>query len=157
VANDTLGIMGSLPLGKAGVGSAVNDTTREVGGSIGIAVLGSLLSVGFRSSIDADLVDLPPETADVARDSIGAALGVAQGIGGPAGDSLADAARASFTTAFSISMLVAGVAALVGAAVVGRFLPSTRAAGLLGEPSTMVDEVSPVTVGDPVDTAADPR
>src|SRR5690606_5650967 len=40
MANATGGIMGSLPLGKAGVGSAVNDTTREVGGSIGIAVLG---------------------------------------------------------------------------------------------------------------------
>lgn len=151
MANATGGIMGSLPLGKAGVGSAVNDTTREVGGSIGIAVLGSLLSVGYRSSIDADLGSLPPGAADAARDSVGAALGVAEGVGGPVGAQLADAARSAFTDAYSIAMLVAGAAALIGAAIVGRYLPSTRAAGLLGEPSIDVDTDTPPR-GDEVPT-----
>ena len=43
--------MGSLPLAKAGVGSAVNDTTRQVGGALGVAVIGSLFASGYRSSM----------------------------------------------------------------------------------------------------------
>jgi hypothetical protein len=153
MANATGGIMGSLPLGKAGVGSAVNDTTREVGGSIGIAVLGSLLTVGVRSAIDDDLGGLPGETADVARDSIGAAFGVAERVGGPAGDALTEAARNAFTDAFSVAMLVAAGAALIGAGIVARYLPSTRAAGLLGVPSFDLppadDPPRPVDAGGP--------
>ena len=55
----TEAIVSSLPPSKAGVGSAINDTTREVGGALGIAVLGSLLSIGYRNGIG-DLLDAIP-------------------------------------------------------------------------------------------------
>jgi len=86
-------IVSSLPSNEAGVGSAVNDTTREVGGSIGIAVVGSLLTVGYRRQVG-DTVDdvadelsasgLPEEAvalAESARDSIGRALLAATELG----------------------------------------------------------------------------
>ena len=47
-------VMESMPLAKAGVGSAVNDTTREVGGALGVAILGSILASGYRSNLDLD-------------------------------------------------------------------------------------------------------
>ena len=60
------GIVLSLPLDKAGVGSAVNDTTREVGGAVGIAVLGSILSSQYRSGMKPALSQLPADAVEVA-------------------------------------------------------------------------------------------
>ena len=84
MAPATESIMGSLPTEKAGVGSAVNDTTRELGGALGVAVLGSVLSSVFASKMSDAVsgVELPPKAADAAQDSIGGALGVAASIGG---------------------------------------------------------------------------
>jgi EmrB/QacA subfamily drug resistance transporter len=59
------GIVLSLPLDQAGVGSAVNDTTREVGGAIGIAVLGSILSSQYRNGMKSSLAQLPAEAAPI--------------------------------------------------------------------------------------------
>ena len=70
--------MGSLPLSKAGVGSAVNDTAREVGGALGVAVLGSILSSSYRSALDLDLSAAPPEAAAAIREGVGSALAAAQ-------------------------------------------------------------------------------
>ena len=67
-------IMSSVPLNKAGVGSAVNDTTRELGGALGIAILGSIVASAYRSNVDVS--NLPPEAGDAAKESVGAALGV---------------------------------------------------------------------------------
>ena len=53
-------IMSSVPLGRAGVGSAMNDTTRELGGALGVAVLGSVVTSIFASSLDGDLGGLSP-------------------------------------------------------------------------------------------------
>ena len=66
-------IMGSLPPAKSGVGSAVNDTTREVGGALGVAILGSLFAAGYASTMDAATVvaGLPAEAAAAAHDSLG--------------------------------------------------------------------------------------
>ena len=78
MAPATEAIMGSLPAEKAGVGSAVNDTTRELGGTLGVAILGSL----FASAYGAKLVDLlsgtplPPEALAAAKESVGAAVRV---------------------------------------------------------------------------------
>lgn len=59
------GIVLSLPMDKAGVGSAVNDTTREVGGAVGIALLGSIVNATYRSGMTPAIAALPPEAADV--------------------------------------------------------------------------------------------
>jgi MFS transporter, DHA2 family, multidrug resistance protein len=119
VAPATGSIMSAVPLNKAGVGSAVNDTTREVGGALGIAVLGSIANSAYRSNIDQRvLAQLPPESAGPARESIGAAIQVARGLPVELGTALSRAAGDAFTTAFSNALLAAaGVAAVIGIVV----------------------------------------
>lgn len=114
MAPATAAIMASLPIDKAGVGSAVNDTTREVGGALGIAVLGSILNVAYRSSVTASVdatAGIPDAAAEEARQSVGAALETAGKMGGAAGDALREAAQTAFTDAMA-------AVALTGAAVV---------------------------------------
>lgn len=74
----TSAITETLPADKQGVASALNDTSREVGGAIGVALLGSVLSTGFRSSITPLLGGVPAPLADAAKGGIGNAYGVAQ-------------------------------------------------------------------------------
>src|SRR5438067_4257571 len=69
----TESIMGSLPPSRAGVGSAVNDTTRQTGGALGVAVLGSVFAARFHASIGS-LRFLPERSRDPGRESIGTAL-----------------------------------------------------------------------------------
>jgi EmrB/QacA subfamily drug resistance transporter len=124
MAPATESIMGSLPLAQAGVGSAVNDTTRELGGALGVAVLGSLLASGYASTLGETFPGglLPPEVTGVVRESVGAALQVAAGMG-PAGEGLALAARGAFVDAMGTGVVVAAGAALVGALISALFLP----------------------------------
>jgi EmrB/QacA subfamily drug resistance transporter len=122
----TTSIMASLPLGKAGVGSAVNDTTRELGGALGVAVLGSVAASRYSASIAPALRSLPGSAAGVASNSVGAALGIAGGVGGEPGAHLAAAARAAFVDAMGVALLVGAGIALCAAALVARFMPSSR-------------------------------
>ena len=126
MAPATESIMGSLPLGKAGVGSAVNDTTRQVGGALGVAIVGSVLSSVYGTKI-ADFMGeagLPAKAIDGARDGLGSALAIAGKVGGPEGAAIAGQARAAFVEALHGGAIVASVAAAVGAVVVIRSLPS---------------------------------
>ena len=102
-APSTGAIMRSLPLHKAGVGSAVNDTTRELGGALGVAVLGSLVASHFRSSIHDALGGLPAK----ATHSLAEALQHAAPVGGSRGGVIAHTARDSFVHAFDSTLLVA--------------------------------------------------
>ena len=117
-------IMGAVPEGKAGVGSAVNDTTREVGGALGIAVLGTVLSSAYTSVMGKQVSSLPGEAAEIAADSIGGAVHVAAAIGGTVGDQLLLAARTAFVDAMSTTVLVGAAVALVGAVVAFVYLPA---------------------------------
>lgn len=90
-------IMGAFPESELGVGGAVNDTSLELGGSLGIAVLGSVLAGSYSSHL-ADGVKgapLPPAALDTAQDSVGAGYAVAQGIGDKAAELAAGAAQAT--------------------------------------------------------------
>jgi DHA2 family multidrug resistance protein-like MFS transporter len=125
----TESIMGALPRAKAGVGSAVNDTTRELGGALGVAVIGSILS----SLYDGRLVEraggrVPEPALDAAKDSVGSALAVAGQVGGDPGNALAAAAREAFVHGMTRASIVTGVIAAAGALVALRWLPA-RAAG----------------------------
>jgi predicted MFS family arabinose efflux permease len=112
----TTAIMSSVPLNQAGVGSAVNDTTRELGGAFGIAILGSIVTSAYRGSVELD--GLSTADAEVARESVGGAWGVAQRIGGTQGQQLLDDAGRAFTSAFGTAMLVgAGILVLMGVVV----------------------------------------
>ncbi len=108
-------IMSSVPLSKAGVGSAVNDTTRELGGALGIALLGSVANSAYRSNVDFGAVDLPTGAAEAAGESIGAASSVAANL--PNGDAVVRQAASAFTDAFNLANRVAlaiAIAAAVG-------------------------------------------
>ncbi len=73
----TMAITESLPAEKQGVASALNDTVRELGGAVGIALLGSLVSAGYRSSVERRHDGLPPDLADRVEEGIGSAFGAA--------------------------------------------------------------------------------
>ena len=109
-------IMSSVPLNKAGVGSAVNDTTRELGGALGIAILGSIVSSAYRSNVD--LSQVPPQAADAAKESVGAALGVSQSLDPTAGAALAEHAGAAFTDAVNVAMGVSAVISVIAGLIV---------------------------------------
>jgi predicted MFS family arabinose efflux permease len=124
VAPSTESIMGSLPRHQAGVGSAVNDTSREVGGALGVAVIGSLLSSIYGSRVLDQLPSAVPAGArDAASDSLGGALAVSAQLG-RAGNALAEGAREAFVFAMSRASLVTAAIAAVGAVVAWRFLPA---------------------------------
>jgi EmrB/QacA subfamily drug resistance transporter len=113
-------IMSSLPLGKAGVGSAVNDTTRELGGALGVAVLGSALASVYSSHLEPVTARLAAPVAEAAAASLGGALQYAQEPG------LAAAAKQAFIDGLGVATLVGAGVAVLGAVVVRRFLPATH-------------------------------
>jgi hypothetical protein len=96
----------------------VNDTTREVGGAIGIALVGSIVTSVYRDQLSPTLDALPPELADVARDNVGKALAVAEGaadaIGPDAAAQLTRDVRQAFVDGAHVGLRVA--AAFVAAA-----------------------------------------
>jgi EmrB/QacA subfamily drug resistance transporter len=123
VAPATESIMGSVPLAKAGVGSAMNDTTRQVGGALGVAVLGSTLASGYGAAIAPALGDAPPPIAQAASDSIGAAATVATQLG-PPGQGLLEAARSAFLQGMGDALQIGAGVAAAAALLVLLFLPA---------------------------------
>lgn len=123
----TVAVMQALPRERAGSGSAVNNTFRQVGGALGIAVLGSVLSTVYRGDIEGHLAGVPAAARDVAGESIEATLGVAAKLG-PAGKPLVAAANEAFISAMHVTALGSAAVALIGAVVVGLFLPGRQQA-----------------------------
>jgi EmrB/QacA subfamily drug resistance transporter len=119
VAPSTESIMGSLPRNRAGVGSAVNDTTRQVGGALGVAILGSLLSSAYAHHVGPAIAQLPEGARATARDSIVKTFTVANG-----DPRIVQAAKVAFTDAMGTVALVAAGFALLGAVAVWLFLPA---------------------------------
>jgi hypothetical protein len=108
----TNAIVASLPQGKQGLASAINDLSRELGGVLGIAILGSVLNAGYCSRLAEAASGMPGELVARAQVSLTSALMVAGRLGGGQGERLADAARAAFVSGLSAS-LVAGAVVLV--------------------------------------------
>jgi hypothetical protein len=126
MAPATESIMGSLPLAKAGVGSAVNDTTRQVGGALGVAVLGSVYTSIYGTQIVKQLQgqSVPADVLAVAKQSVGGALQAASQVGGQAGQALAGAARSAFIDGFHASLLAGAIVTFVGIIVTIVWLPA---------------------------------
>ena len=114
-------IMSSVPLGRAGVGSAMNDTTRELGGALGVAVLGSVVTSQYASGISATLAGLPDQARAVVSSGLSGGLAVGAQIGGPQGEAVAAAAKQAFVDGLGAAAL-AGAVLVVVAALVARFL-----------------------------------
>jgi DHA2 family multidrug resistance protein-like MFS transporter len=112
-------IVGSAPPERAGAASGISETSAELGGALGIAVLGSIGTSVYRSEVaDAVPSGVPPETAETARDTLGGAVAVADELPDRLGAGLLDAAREAFTqglqlTAITSAALSLGVAILV--------------------------------------------
>lgn len=126
MAPATESIMGSLPRAKAGVGSAVNDTTRQVGGALGVAIVSSVMSSLYVSRIDTVLAGrpVPADAKAVIEGSLGGALGVAKQLPGAIGNQLSAAAKDAFMVGLHRGVLVAAGAALVGAIAAAIWLPA---------------------------------
>jgi DHA2 family multidrug resistance protein-like MFS transporter len=118
----TESIMSSLPREKAGVGSAVSNTVRQVAGALGIAVLGSVLAAVYRSGIHDKVTAFSPAARNAASESISGAYAAAQHLGG-AGYGLIGTANSAFVDAMHAAALGSVVMALVGVAVVLAWLP----------------------------------
>jgi EmrB/QacA subfamily drug resistance transporter len=121
-------IMGALPKEQAGVGSAVNDTTREIGGAIGVAVLGSVFSAVYAERMTSVAATLPAEVGTVVRDSIGGALAVAAQLGGDSGAAITAAARSAFVEGMAMASLIGMGVAIAGALVALAWLPARATA-----------------------------
>ena len=128
MAPATESIMGALPPEQAGVGSAVNDTTREIGGVLGVAILGSIANAGYVSNLGDAAAHLPAPAADAANSSLAGALTVAHQAPAAIGHPLALAAQDAFVRAADRGVLVAAIVAVAGALFAWRALPA-RAAG----------------------------
>jgi len=121
----TEAVMSSLPKEKAGAGAAVNDTTRELGGTFGVAVVGSVFASAYAPKIGDFLgqFPVPAEAVAAARESVAAAIVVAGRAPQEVQASIATAASSAFMDGMSLGCLVAAGVALVGAIAAFRFLP----------------------------------
>jgi EmrB/QacA subfamily drug resistance transporter len=126
MAPATDSIMGSLPLAKAGVGSAMNDTTRQVGGAVGVAVVGSVFTSVYASHLADGMrgAPIPPPALDTAQEGIGNAFAVATRLGGQTGADLVATAKAAFVDAFHVGLYVGAGVALIGAIAVLIWMPA---------------------------------
>jgi hypothetical protein len=137
----TESIMGAISRAKAGVGSAVNDSTRLIGGTLGVAVIGSVYASVYGSQLTATTpAALPGQVAAIAHQSIGAAYAAAgkiAALGHPAlGQALHFAATNAFLRGLTIGALVAGGAAALGALLAALFLPAQPASPTADETKT---------------------
>ena len=124
MAPATDSVMAAVPEAQAGVGSALNDTVRQIGGALGVGIFGSILSSMYASSMVGAVSDLSEDLAAVASNQIGAALQVAGDLEGTAGEALAVASKNAFIDGTSTVYIIGGIVALIGTVLVWRFMPA---------------------------------
>ena len=136
----TESIMGSLSADKAGVGSAVNDTTRELGGTLGVAVIGSVFNSVYVGALRAG--ELFPQLPDIARgpteDSVGAATIVAERMPDGLVSAYLGEVSDAFLSGLAVACTVTAVVAAAGALFAARFLPARAEASRAGAPDPAV-------------------
>jgi hypothetical protein len=147
-------IMATLPPARAGVGSAVNDTVREVGGALGVAVIGSIAASSYATNVydKIDGLGLPADVRGAVTNNVGAALEVSRHLGAH-GAEVAGAARDAFVNSMSSSLWMSVAFAAVATVTALLYLPRRAAAhghpghrhghGHATHPPTGVDTVHP--------------
>ena len=159
MAPATEAVMGSLPRAKAGVGSAINDTTRQVGGALGVAIIGTIVSSIYATRIGSGSQAFGLDAAQLANAE--SSLGGAQAVAGSLGEQSAafvDVANEAFVDALSVGLRISAVGVLVALFVAWRFLPA-RALEPVAPPVAVADERSaPVrsVVDQPCEPASTP-
>jgi MFS transporter, DHA2 family, multidrug resistance protein len=115
-------VVGCVPPERAGVASGISETGAELGGALGIAVLGSIGVAVYRTQIaDAVPDGVPPDASGTAKDTLGGATQAVEGLPGELGQSLLDVAREAFTQGFQVAALV-GAAVAVATAILAALL-----------------------------------
>jgi EmrB/QacA subfamily drug resistance transporter len=146
IAPATASIMSAVPAGRAGVGSAINDTTRQVGGALGVAVMGSVGASLYRSSASHALAGahLSAAVSTKALDSVGSALATARSLPPGAALAVSDAAKRAFIHGLDVSALVGLGVAVAGGAMAWRFLPAGMRVGAAtsDDPRPVVDPMT---------------
>jgi len=129
LAPSTDSIMGSLPRAEAGVGSATSDTSMQLGGALGVAVIGTALNIRYQNFMSPLLAhqQIPASIEKVILGSLGGALAVAAHVPGKAGEALAGTARRAFVSGMDLGLIVAAVVVAVAGVVVLAALPNRAA------------------------------
>jgi len=143
MAPATASVMSAVPEAKAGVGSAMNDVNREVGGALGVAIIGSIMNSVYHGRMTGAVAKLPANLSHAARDSIGSAHAVAQHLPAQAAHHLDSAAANAFTHALGIGFLAAAIAAAVAAPIVSRYLRDRRPATRAHTPAPAAEAAAP--------------
>jgi fucose permease len=131
LAPTTDAVMGAVPREKAGMASGTLSATRQVATAMGVAVVGSLLVSGYRSSLatHTDRLGLSHAELRSARTSLGSALAVAHDLGGAASRALGSAARLAFMHGMRVGLIVCTILLMFGAVLALRYLPARARAG----------------------------
>ncbi|HEY2428712.1 MAG TPA: DHA2 family efflux MFS transporter permease subunit [Acidimicrobiales bacterium] len=146
IAPATASIMGAVPADRAGVGSAINDTTRQVGGALGVAVMGSVGASLYRRSATHALAGahLPAAVSTKALDSVGSALSAAHSLPAGVAANVSDAARRAFIHGLDVASLVGVGVAVAGGLLAWRFLPAGMTTGAMPTaPDPVAGELTP--------------
>jgi EmrB/QacA subfamily drug resistance transporter len=130
-------ILGAVPAARAGVGSAMNSLAMELGGALGVAVIGSVMDTVYTDKMATAVRSLPPQVAGPAGNSVGGAITIATRMG-PAGTALAEAARSAFAQSLGIGALAAAGTLVVGALVVVWLMPA-RPLPVANDPDTRLE------------------
>ncbi len=134
MAPATESVMGALPREQAGVGSAINDTTRQVGGALGVAIIGSVVSGHWASEIETAGRDAGLDAASTAnaRESLSRAMSEATSLGDGAA-AFVVTTKNTFVEAMTMGMRASFVGVLLAAVVAGKFLPNRAAGDTVGD------------------------
>jgi MFS transporter, DHA2 family, multidrug resistance protein len=139
-------VVSSAPPERAGAASGISETGAELGGALGIAILGSIGVAVYRAELAAALpAGLPAEAAGVARDTLGGAVGAASQLPGQLGALLVDAAREAFTQGLQLTAALSAAVAVgiaILATVMLRAVPPTSQAEPSEEPAAAEPEVA---------------
>lgn len=116
-------LMSAVPRSRAGMGSAMNDTTRELGGSLGVAILGSLLASKYSAQVAVFTVKLPVAARTVAENSLAGSLAVAGKLPAAFGSTLAASAKSAWMVGFRFSLVTGAVIVATAAVIAFLWLP----------------------------------
>jgi len=115
-------IVGSVPPERAGVASAISETSSEFGGALGIAILGSIGTAVYRGVMRDTALPVPPDAMEAARGTLGAATAVAGQLPGEVGNALLDASRSAFVQGFELTAVLGALTMLASAVLAARML-----------------------------------
>jgi len=151
-------VIGSAPPERAGAASAISETGAELGGALGIALLGSLGTAVYRSQIESTIpAEVPAEASEAARDTLGAAVAASGGLPVDLGEALRNVASIAFVDGFQVVAVFSAVVLLIVAVVIGIVLRDVEVGGgMSGHDEPTFENPSAVEVAEAMDPPPSP-